>query len=241
MKYKILIVIPSRFNSSRLPGKPLKIIGNKTMIEHVYLRAIKIGCEKVIVATDNSRIYNHCILKKINVIMTSKKHKTGSDRVAEVAKKFNYKWILNIQGDEPLINIKDIRRLINKTFLFEKQKKVFSLSTLFFLKKETNIDNPNEARILMNKKNEVIIFSRKKITYKSEKNLYLKHIGVFLYKKDFLEKFSKLKKSFLEKDQSLEQLRAIENGYKIIAFKAKFFTRGVDTIKDLLYIRKLIK
>ena len=241
MKYKILIVIPSRFNSSRLPGKPLKIIGNKTMIEHVYLRAIKIGCEKVIVATDNSRIYNHCILKKINVIMTSKKHKTGSDRVAEVAKKFNYKWILNIQGDDPLINIKDIRRLINKTFLFEKQKKVFSLSTLFFLKKETNIDNPNEARILMNKKNEVIIFSRKKITYKSEKNLYLKHIGVFLYKKDFLEKFSKLKKSFLEKDQSLEQLRAIENGYKIIAFKAKFFTRGVDTIKDLLYIRKLIK
>ena len=241
MKYKILAVIPSRFNSSRLPGKPLKIIGNKTMIEHVYLRAIKIGCEKVIVATDDSRIYNHCILKKINVIMTSKKHKTGSDRVAEVAKKFNYKWILNIQGDEPLINIKDIRRLINKTFLFEKQKKVFSLSTLFFLKKETNIDNPNEARILMNKKNEVIIFSRKKITYKSEKNLYLKHIGVFLYKKDFLEKFSKLKKSFLEKDQSLEQLRIIENGYKIIAFKAKFFTRGVDTIKDLLYIRKLFK
>jgi 3-deoxy-manno-octulosonate cytidylyltransferase (CMP-KDO synthetase) len=240
MKYKILAVIPSRFNSSRLPGKPLKIIGNKTMIEHVYLRAIKIGCEKVIVATDDSRIYNHCILKKINVIMTSKKHRTGSDRVAEVAKKFNYKWILNIQGDEPLINIKDIRRLINKTFLFEKQKKVFSLSTLFFLKKETNIDNPNEARILMNKKNEVIIFSRKKITYKSEKNLYLKHIGVFLYKKDFLEKFSKLKKSFLEKDQSLEQLRIIENGYKIIAFKAKFFTKGVDTIKDLLYIRKLI-
>jgi 3-deoxy-manno-octulosonate cytidylyltransferase (CMP-KDO synthetase) len=241
MKYKILAVIPSRFNSSRLPGKPLKIIGNKTMIEHVYLRAIKIGCEKVIVATDDSRIYNHCILKKINVIMTSKKHRTGSDRVAEVAKKFNYKWILNIQGDEPLINIKDIRRLINKTFLFEKKKKFFSLSTLFFLKKETNIDNPNEARILMNKKNEVIIFSRKKITYKSEKNLYLKHIGVFLYKKDFLEKFSKLKKSFLEKDQSLEQLRIIENGYKIIAFKAKFFTRGVDTIKDLLYIRKLIK
>jgi 3-deoxy-manno-octulosonate cytidylyltransferase (CMP-KDO synthetase) len=240
MKYKILAVIPSRFNSSRLPGKPLKIIGNKTMIEHVYLRAIKIGCEKVIVATDDSRIYNHCILKKINVIMTSKKHRTGSDRVAEVAKKFNYKWILNIQGDEPLINIKDIKRLINKTFLFERQKKIFSLSTLFFLKKETNIDNPNEARILMNKKNEVIIFSRKKITYKSEKNLYLKHIGVFLYKRNFLEKFSKLKKSFLEKDQRLEQLRIIENGYKIIAFKARFFTRGVDTIKDLLYIRKLI-
>ena len=172
--------------------------------------------------------------------MTSKKHRTGSDRVAEVAKKFNYKWILNIQGDEPLINIKDIKRLINKTFLFERQKKIFSLSTLFFLKKETNIDNPNEARILMNKKNEVIIFSRKKITYKSEKNLYLKHIGVFLYKRNFLEKFSKLKKSFLEKDQRLEQLRIIENGYKIIAFKARFFTRGVDTIKDLLYIRKLI-
>jgi 3-deoxy-manno-octulosonate cytidylyltransferase (CMP-KDO synthetase) len=241
MKYKILIVIPSRFNSSRLPGKPLKKIGNKTMIEHVYFRAIKIGCEKVIVATDDMRIYNHCVLKKINVIMTSKKHRTVSDRVAEVAKRFDYKWVLNIQGDEPLININDIRRLINKTFLFEKQKKIFSLSTLFFLKKETNIDNPNEARLLINKKNEVIIFSRKRITYKSEKNLYLKHIGVFLYKRNFLEKFTKLKKSFLEKDQRLEQLRIIENGHKIIAFKAKALTKGVDTIEDLLNIRKLIK
>jgi 3-deoxy-manno-octulosonate cytidylyltransferase (CMP-KDO synthetase) len=239
-KYKVLIVIPSRFNSSRFPGKPLKKIGNKTMIEHVYLRAIKIGCEKTIVATDDRRIYKNCILKKINVIMTSKKHQTGSDRVAEVSKKFNYKWVLNIQGDEPMINISDVRRLINKTLSFEKQKKQFSLSTLFFLKRETNFDNPNEARLLVNKKNEVIIFSRRRITYKSENNLYLKHIGVFLYKTKFLKQFSKLKKSFLEKDQRLEQLRIIENGFKIIAFKAKTFTKGVDTMKDLLDIRKLM-
>jgi len=240
MKFKILIVIPSRFNSTRLPGKPLKKIGNKSMIEHVYLRAKKIGCEKVVVATDDHRIFKHCKEKKIDVIMSNKKHKSGTDRVAEISKKFNYKWILNIQGDEPLINIKDVKNLIMKTFKQNKINKNFSVSTLYYLKKETNRDNLNEARLLTNKNNEVIIFTRKRILFKPEDNAYKKHIGIFFYKKDFLEKFSKLKKSYLENDQRLEQLRVIENGYKIIAFRAKKLSVGVDTKKDLTHVRKLI-
>jgi 3-deoxy-manno-octulosonate cytidylyltransferase (CMP-KDO synthetase) len=237
---QILIVIPSRFNSTRLPGKPLKKIGNKSMIEYVYLRAKKIGCAKVIVATDDDRIFKHCKENKINVMMTDKKHKSGTDRVAEISKQFNYKWILNIQGDEPLINIKDIKNLIKNTFKHNKIDKNFSVSTLYYLKKETYKNDLNEARLLINKKNEVIIFTRKRITLKSENNNYKKHIGVYFYKKNFLEKFSKLKKSFLENDQRLEQLRIIENGYKIIAFRAKKLSIGVDTKKELNLVRKLI-
>jgi len=112
---------------------------------------------------------------------------------------------------------------------------------LYFKKKEKNEYNPNEARLLINKKNEAIIFTRKKITYGSKENSYLKHIGIFLYRKKFLEKFSKLKNRFLENDQKLEQLRVIENGYKIIAFRAKHLTRGVDNYSDLCNIRKYFK
>ena len=135
MNKNVLVVIPARYNSTRLPGKPLKKIGNKTMIEHVYNRATKIGCAKVIVATDDLRIHSLCKLKKINVALTSIRHKTGSDRVAEIANKFNFKWVLNLQGDEPLINVSDIRKLIKKTLLYEKKNKEISVSTLFFFKK----------------------------------------------------------------------------------------------------------
>ena len=173
--------------------------------------------------------------------MTKKSHMTGSDRVSEVCKKYNFPWVLNLQGDEPLININDVKNLIKKTLSLYKKNKQFSVSTLYFKKKEKNEYNPNEARLLINKNNEVIIFTRKKITNSSKENSYLKHIGIFLYRKKFLEKFSKLKNRFLERDQRLEQLRVIENGYKIIAFKAKHMTRGVDNYKDLCNIQKNFK
>ena len=163
MKFKVLLVIPARYGSTRLPGKPLKKIGNKTMIQHVYERAKKVNCSKTIIATDDKRILQHCLLNKMNCVMTKKSHETGSDRVSEVCKKYNYQWVLNLQGDEPLINIKDVKNLIRKTLAYNKKNKKFSVSTLYFKKKETNEYNPNEARLLINKKNEVLIFSRKKI------------------------------------------------------------------------------
>ena len=196
MKFKVLLVIPSRYGSTRLPGKPLKKIGEKTLIQRVYERAKKINCQKTIVATDDKKILDHCKTNKIECIMTKKNHLTGTDRISEVSKKYNFKWVLNIQGDEPLLN---------------------------------------------NKHNEIIISTRKKITRNSKDNCYFKHIGVYLYQKKFLEKFSKLKERFLEKDQNLEHLRIIENGYKIIALRAKHLTTGVDTIKDLLEVRKFYK
>lgn len=237
----VLLVIPARYGSTRLPGKPLKKIGSKTMIQRVYEKALKVKCKKTLVATDDKRILHHCKLSNIDCVMTKRSHKTGSDRVSEVSRKYNIPWILNLQGDEPIINVNDIKNLIKKTFLYNKKDKNFSVSTLYFKKKETNIENPNEARLFLNKKNEVIIFTRKKITLGLKEKFYLKHIGIFFYKKKFLKIFSKLKKSYLEQDQKLEQLRVIENGFKIIAFQAKFLTKGIDSYKDLLDIRKKIK
>ena len=121
MKFKILLVIPARFGSTRLPGKPLKKIGDKTLIQRVYERAQKVNCTKIIVATDDKRIFKHCKMNKIKCVMTRKNHSTGTDRVSEVSKKYNYDWILNIQGDEPLINIGDIKKLILKTLLLYKK------------------------------------------------------------------------------------------------------------------------
>ena len=240
MKFKVLLVIPARFGSTRLPGKPLKKIGDKTLIQRVYERAKKVNCSKTIIATDDKRIMRHCLVNKMDCIMTKKSHLTGSDRASEISKKYNYQWVLNLQGDEPLINVNDVKNLIRKTLsLYKKQK--FSVATLYFKKKENNKHNPNEARLLLNKNNEVIIFTRKKIIESFKEKDYLKHIGIFLYRKKFLEKFSKLKNRFLEKDQSLEQLRVIENGYKIVAFRAKGMTTGVDNYKDLCDVRKKFK
>jgi len=240
MKFKVLLVIPARFSSYRLPGKPLKKIGDKTLIQRVYERAKKVNCLKTIIATDDKRILRHCLINKMDCVMTKKSHLTGSDRVSEISRKYNYQWVLNLQGDEPLINVNDVKNLIKKTLsLYKKQK--FSVSTLYFKKKENNKFNPSEARLLINQKNEIIISTRKKITKNSKDKSYLKHIGIYMYRKKFLERFSKLKQRFLEKDQNLELLRVIENGYKIIAFRANHLTNGVDTPKDLAKVRKFFK
>ena len=138
------------------------------MIQRVYDKALKVKCKKTLVATDDKRILQHCKLNNIDCVMT-KKVITGSDRVSEVSRKYNTPWILNLQGDEPIINVNDIKNLIKKTFSHNKKIKIF-LSPLYILKKETNEENPNEARLLLNNKNEVIIFTRKKITLGLKKN-----------------------------------------------------------------------
>ena len=135
MRNNLLIVIPSRLNSKRLKRKPLQKIGKKTLIERVYENIKKIQSYKIIVATDSIEILNTCKKSNIPCVLTSKKHKSGSDRVAEIAKRTKFKWILNLQGDEPLINITDVKKLINKTLKYNKKKPDFVASTLHVKKK----------------------------------------------------------------------------------------------------------
>jgi 3-deoxy-manno-octulosonate cytidylyltransferase (CMP-KDO synthetase) len=238
---KTCIIIPARLNSTRLPNKPLLKIGNRTMLEIVYQKAKKLNCNKLIVATDSKLILNFCKKKNIKCLMTSKKCKSGTDRLSELSHKIKSPWLLSIQCDEPMFNIMDIRNLLINTFKYK--KKNFSASTLY-VKKNISKNNINEAKIVLNKDNQVIYFSRNIIPYKRENNnkfqIY-KHIGIYLYKRNFLKKFSKLKNNYLENTEKLEQLRLIENNFKIIAFKAKKETIGVDTLNDLHKVRKIFK
>ncbi len=197
----------------------------------------KIKNYKILVATDSVKILNTLNRKDIPCVLTSKKHKSGSDRVAEVARKTNFKWILNLQGDEPLINVNDVKRLINKTLIYNMKDNNFVASTLF-VKKKFYKNIKSEVKLIINKKNQVVKFTRKKIFF-NNKYFYFKHVGIYLYKSNFLKTYSKLKRSKLEKMENLEQLRILDNGFKIIAFEAKKDSIGIDTPQDLTKLRNI--
>ncbi len=240
MNNNLLIVIPSRLNSKRLKEKPLKKIGKRTLIEEVYKNIKKLKKYKIIVATDSSKICNICKKNNIPYQKTKKKHKTGSDRVAEVSNKKNFKWILNLQGDEPLIKIKDIENLIRKTLKYNKKNPDFVVSTLY-VKKKFTVNKMSEVKLNINNKNEVLNFTRERLLHNPKKKVFFKHIGIYLFKSKFLKIFSKLRRSRREKKEKLEQLRILDNGYKIISFQASSDTIGVDTCEDLKKVRKIFK
>ena len=240
---KILGVIPARYASTRFEGKPLKDINGNTMIEWVYKRAENADIDKLVVATDDERIFN--TVKKFggNAVMTSKEHENGTSRIIEVINTPEYNdfdFIINIQGDEPLIDIKSINLLADN---YRKEK-----SEIVTLKKEfnknENIENPNIVKVITDFNDNAVYFSRSAIPYErnSMKNFkYYKHIGIYGYTSKFLNELKSLKEGILEKIESLEQLRFIENGYKIKVLETVFEVIGVDTEEDLKEVIKYIK
>ena len=240
---KILGVIPARYASTRFEGKPLKDINGNTMIEWVYKRAENADIDKLVVATDDERIFN--TVKKFggNAVMTSKEHENGTSRIIEVINTPEYNdfdFIINIQGDEPLIDIKSINLLADN---YRKEK-----SEIVTLKKEfnknENIENPNIVKVITDFNDNAIYFSRSAIPYErnSIKNFkYYKHIGIYGYTSKFLNELKSLKEGILEKIESLEQLRFIENGYKIKVLETVSEVIGVDTEEDLKEVIKYIK
>ena len=230
----VTVVIPARYYSKRFPRKPLVMINKKSMIETVYMKSLKLNCNKVFILTDHEKILNHCLKFNKNVIMTKKSIKTGSDRISDFSNNIRTKWILNLQGDEPFFSEIDVKNLIHKTLRIRKSD--FVASTLFYKKKLKKFSlNKNECKMVLNNNNEVLYFSRNLIPFDKtlKKITYLKHIGIYLYKKNFLKKFSKLKFSLLEKRENLEQLRILENGYKMVAFEANKETKGIDIPANL--------
>lgn len=238
---KTLGVIPARFGSTRFEGKPLAEINGKTMIEWVYKRACKSNLDKVIVATDDSRIYEKVIDFGGEAIYTSKEHNTGTDRIAEVAEKLgDYNIIINIQGDEPLIEPEMINSLIEPF----KNDKTLKMGTLKH--KITNpdeIQNENIVKVATDLYDFALYFSRSAIPFlRTKGNIdYYRHIGIYGYEREFLLKYAKLQQTPLEKSESLEQLRALENGYKIKVINTPFNVKGVDTPKDLEDVVSFIK
>lgn len=234
---KVLGVIPARYQSTRFPGKPLIKILGKPMIWYVYNNSKKAKLlDKVLVATDNKQIYNEVLKFGGEVILTSTKHKSGTDRVAEVGRKFQPKIIVNIQGDEPLIN-PDLINSVVKPILNNKE---IYFSTAINKANYNDLNNPNLVKVVKDKNNFALYFSRSVIPFVREKNILKKiknnfftHMGIYAYTNNFLQTFTKLKESFLEQLECLEQLRAIENGYKLFLVETKYKSLAVDMPEDL--------
>ncbi len=228
------IVIPARWSSSRLPGKPLKKIGSKPMIQWVYESCRKSDADSIYIATDSEMIRDQVLEFNGQVIMTSVDHKTGTDRVHEVITKIKCHeedLIINVQGDEPFISHDDINTLIHN------YNDDFEMATLYKELKKEEIEDTNAVKINVTD-NIATSFSR---DFKSSDSIYL-HLGIYAYRCEFLKKFVNYEQSENEIQESLEQLRALDNGHQIKAFKSSSTSSfGIDTEEDLIRANEIIK
>lgn len=238
---KFLGVIPSRYASTRLEGKPLKDICGHTMIEWVYKRTKLSNLDEVVVATDDERIYKEVERFGGKAILTSKEHENGTSRIAEVCTKYeDYDVIVNVQGDEPLIDPEMINSIINSF----KEDDTISMSTLKYkIDTMEEIENPNYVKVITDKKGYALYFSRSVIPYPRKLDIqnYYKHVGIYGYKRDFVVEYAKMEPTPLELSESLEQLRALENGYRIKVMETPYKIIGVDTQEELEKVREYIK
>lgn len=237
---KIVAVIPARYQSSRFPGKPLAMIAGKTMIRRVYERVSQAtGMDTVIVATDDERIYDEVQRFQGNVVMTGA-CSCGTERVYEAVKGCTCDIVINVQGDEPLIKSEMIEELI-AAFADDG---VVMATLCKEITSDADIKNPNIVKAVRDKNENALYFSRYPIPYNrdQQKNVkYFKHIGIYGYKKDFLKEYIQMKKTPLEMTENLEQLRVLENGYKIRVKETIYDSIGVDTPEDILKIEKELK
>lgn len=238
---KFLGVIPARYASTRLEGKPLINIEGHPMIEWVYKRAAASSLDKVVVATDDQRIFDAVVSFGGEAMMTSLHHTNGTSRIAEVAAKYqDYEVIINVQGDEPLIEGPMINALI-EPFISNTNLVMATLKHKIDTYEE--VENPNNVKVITDKEDYAIYFSRSPIPYPRTLDIknYYKHVGIYGYKRDFVIEYSKMDPTDLEISESLEQLRVIENGYKIKVLDTPYKVVGVDTSEDLSKVEKIIR
>lgn len=238
---KIACIIPSRYASTRLPGKPLRMIARETLVHRVYERAALAKLpDIVIVATDNEKIESEVKSFGGRVMMTSPDHPTGTDRLAEVAASLtDYDIVVNVQGDEPFINPDVIDSLAK--MLAERDD--LDMTTAAAPLKEDEYDDPSAVKVVVNQKGEALYFSRSLIPYpRNEFSVPpLKHVGIYAYRRDFLLAYAGMKQTPLEKTESLEQLRALEMGYKIGVIRIDSEDIGIDTEEDLKKANRLFE
>ena len=237
---KSICVIPARYSSTRLPGKPLKDICGKPMICRVWERAsLAQSVAEVIVATDDERILQAVKKYSGRAVMTRTDHKTGTDRLAEVAEKFpDADVIVNVQGDEPLIEPALIDELVAE-FANDDALQMATVATE--LTEADEMQNSNNVKVVLDKNSNALYFSRSLIPYprNAGKSQVFKHIGIYAYRRNFLLAYAKMEPTPLEQSESLEQLRALENGYKIRVIKSDCRFVGVDTEEDLKLVNEI--
>ncbi len=236
----VIGVIPARYGSTRLPAKSLAMIHSKPMIQHVYEKCLKSKLlSEVLVATDDKRIFNAVINFGGNVVMTSKAHKSGTDRIGEAVRNIKCDIVVNIQGDEPMIDPRNIDKAIEPLM----KDSLMNVSTLCYkISDKKEINNPNVVKVVFDTNNNALYFSRNAIPFNRDnsKAEHFKHIGLYVYRKDYLLKLIKLKPSKLELAEKLEQLRILESCEKIKVIETKIDSHSVDTPTDLRNIKKLI-
>jgi 3-deoxy-manno-octulosonate cytidylyltransferase (CMP-KDO synthetase) len=248
----ITAVIPARFASVRFPGKALAIIDGKPMIQHVYERTLQASLvNTVIVATDDERIYQAVTAFGGDCRMTRQSHETGTDRLAEVAETLPADIIVNVQGDEPLIAPEMIDQAI-RPFLEDSSLRMGTLKTR--IRYLHDFLSPNVVKVVTDRVGNALYFSRSPLpffrdkwqdlkdeSFASGKLLCYKHVGLYVFRRDFLVEFAAMAPTFLEVSEKLEQLRALENGMRIDAALVDTVPLGVDTPADLERARTLLR
>ena len=241
---KTIILIPSRMSASRLPGKPLLKINNLPIISHVFNKAKKTNIGRVVVCAEDNEILKEVERNGGEAVLTSNKHKSGSDRILEGFKKLgidNADYILNLQGDEPNIDENDIKNLNN--FMINNNSDIGTLATK--IRNDAMLSNKNVVKVALKEKlssenfHFALNFTRQDLSNKY-KNIY-HHIGIYIYKVNILEKFVNFDQTKNEVEYRLEQLRALDNGIKINVALAKSSPIGIDTKEDYLALKKIIE
>ena len=244
MPAKIAVVIPARYASTRFPGKPLFALAGKPMIQHVWERSAKAkGVDRVIVATEDERIMKACAEFGAECVMTSEGCRSGTDRVAEVTKKKlkGFSHIINVQGDEPLVDPGTVSKL---AMAMAADRKISMITSASVFEPDDDVQNPNAVKVVVDRAGDALYFSRSCIPFvrNETKGLrFYRHQGIYGYTAKVLFEFVKWKPTLLEMAESLEQLRALENGVKIRVVQVKHLSVGVDTPADAKAVTPLLE
>jgi len=240
-KLKYLVVIPARYSSTRLPGKPLIDICGLPMIIRTCRQCLKtVPSKNLIVATDDKRVVKCCEKSGIQTILTSKRCLTGTDRVAEVARKIKVKHYINVQGDEPIFNPNDLKKIIKETF--SKKKEILLGYTK--IRKKSDYNNKSVPKIVFDKNKNLLYASRAPIPSSKENKIIQswRQVLAYSFPRKKLLQFAKIKKKLnFEKFEDIEILRFLEMGYRVKLVKMSSKSCSIDTRKDLKFIRKLLK
>ena len=232
-------IIPARWSSTRFPGKPLYHIAGKPLLRHVLERCLRArALDSVIIATDDMRIANAAFDWGAEIALTSPRHHSGTDRVAEVAKKATeFAYIINIQGDEPLVDPRLINRLVSK---LRSNRKIDIVTAAHPFSDPAEAASPHQVKVVVDSAGRALYFSRAAVPYARNfsQARYLRHQGIYGFRREALLQFVKWKSAPLERAESLEQLRALENGVKVHVLVTKHGSPGVDTPEDAMALEQ---
>lgn len=240
------IAIPARIASSRLPGKMLRKLGEKPVIQHVIERVKQVrNVNEICVVTDSQDIVNLAENLNVKGYLTSPECRSGTERIVSVLDKMHGDWIFNIQGDEPFVDPKLIEALVEETKTIDAD----ILTPVYPLKTMEDVSNPNIVKVVLNNKKEALYFSRSPIPYARDvapenwlnKSKYWGHLGIYGYRREVLEMYKSLDSSYLEATESLEQLKFLSNGYHIATYEATERSVAIDTLEDLKKAEAFLK